>query len=179
MAYGHLCTNPAPLPVLVTPALGLILMKLERVILSVEAIVILLPSCIVTVFFAVGGIPFILMSIGESVFLPITLPFIACVGSLVFVSRGVVGYIFQGGENLVANHWKYFISLNILVSIFVLFAFLEFLYGGTRGWEQSIAQYWPHREFLSMFSLGLPVVIPALHISYIAFRLNCTVQSGC
>lgn len=149
----------------VITALVLIPMKLERVILSIEAVVILLPICIVTAFFTVGGIPFILMSIGESVFLPITLPFIACVASLVFVSRGVVGYIFQRGENLFMNHWKYFISLNILVSIFVLFAFLEFLYGGTRGWERSLAQYWPHREFLSMFTLGLPVVIPALHIS--------------
>jgi len=151
-------------------------MKLERVILSVEAVVILLPICVITGFFVVGGIPFILMTIGESVFLPITLPFIACIASLVLVSRSVVGYLFHGGEHLVTNHWKYFISLNILVSIFVFFAFLEFLYGGTRGWEQSIAQYWPHREFLSMFTLGLPVAIPALHISYIAFRLNSTVQ---
>lgn len=148
-------------------------MKLERIILWIEGIVLLGPLCLVAVFLAITSIGIVLMTLGElEVFLFVTLPFIICLVSLAWVTTSLFGYLKQGEAILKRPDWLAFILLVSLSLIFVLFGLGEVFFGGSRGWEQSMVQYWPERRFSGMFAIGAPAVLPTLHISYLYYKAN-------
>ena len=148
-------------------------MKLERTILWIEGIVLLGPLCLIAAFLAITSIGIVLMTLGElRVFLFVTLPFIICLASLTWVSTSLFGYLKRGESALKRPDWLGFIGLVSLSSIFVLFGVGEVAFGGARGWEQSVVQYWPERQFSGMFAIGVPAILPTLHVSYLYYKAN-------
>jgi hypothetical protein len=56
--------------------------------------------------------------------------------------------------------------------MFVLFGIGEAVFSGTRGWEQSLVQYWPERRFTSLFAIGAPAILPTIHVGYLYYKVN-------
>lgn len=152
--------------------LALYRMRINRVFLWIEGVIILVPLCIFSVIVGVMSIGFMLMLLGDPEFFTMVLPFIACVVTVVWLTRVLFGYLFYGEERLRHDEWWFFIVLNALVSSLAVFGAFEALFGGTRGWEQSVAQYWPGKSKAHFFMIGLPAVLPAIHMSVLTYKAN-------
>lgn len=147
-------------------------MDTHRLFLWLEGLLILVPIGIISGLIFVFGMGIMLMALSDAEYAAVCLQFWLCFIALCYLTQRLFRYLFNGTGSLKDKHWGLYLGLFLSASVVCIIGLLDYLFQDARAWEQSLVQWWPGKLYIKYFALGIPAVLPAVHVSYLIYKAN-------